>query len=427
MIHVVAQNETLNSIAAAYSISEDLLIKENGLENPGQLVPGQTLLVLMPEKVYPVQAGDTLYSIARRQHVTVDYIYRLNPWLQGLPNIIPGQQIILSYTEKPSGSLIINAYAYPYGTESQLRTIVPTLSAILPFSWGFTTAGELIPLADESMRRIAGEHGTAAVMVLTPLSDKGVFNNQLITAVLQDRVARSNFLANIMQVVQSSNYAGVDIDFEYIKKSDSIEFIAFCAELAAMLHRRGRVLSIALAPKTYADQPGLLYEGHDYRELGKVVDLALLMTYEWGYAYGPPMAVSPVYEVEKVINYALAEMPADKILMGTPSYGYDWTLPISKERPARSISTTEAYQLAWQHGAAIEYDELSQAPFFTYQADGQEHIVWFEDLRSLQAMITVAQNKKLRGLGVWTANRRFPAMWLMLSATTYVEPFPMSL
>ena len=34
---------------------------------------------------------------------------------------------------------------------------------------------------------------------------------------------------------------------------------------------------------------GLLYEAHDYPAIGAIADIVLLMTYEWGYLYGPPL------------------------------------------------------------------------------------------------------------------------------------------
>ena len=67
----------------------------------------------------------------------------------------------------------------------------------------------------------------------------------------------------------------------------------FCASLAEAVHAAGGYLMAALAPKTSDDQPGVLYEGHDYAAIGQETDKILLMTYEWGFTYGPPMAVAP--------------------------------------------------------------------------------------------------------------------------------------
>ncbi len=51
------------------------------------------------------------------------------------------------------------------------------------------------------------------------------------------------------------------------------------------------------------------------------------MTYEWGYKYGPNMAVAPLNMVRRVLDYAVTEIIPEKIMLGIPNYGYDWPLP----------------------------------------------------------------------------------------------------
>ena len=63
---------------------------------------------------------------------------------------------------------------------------------------------------------------------------------------------------------------------------------------------------------------GSLYEGHDYAAVGAAVDAVLLMTYEWGYTYGPPMAVAPLPNVQAVLDYAVTAILPKKILLGVP-------------------------------------------------------------------------------------------------------------
>lgn len=81
-------------------------------------------------------------------------------------------------------------------------------------------------------------------------------------------------------------------------------------------HAEGYTVSTALAPKTSAAQQGPWGVAHDYKAHGEIVDFVLLMTYEWGYSAGPPMAVSPLPEVEAVVKYAVSEIPANKVLLG---------------------------------------------------------------------------------------------------------------
>lgn len=55
------------------------------------------------------------------------------------------------------------------------------------------------------------------------------------------------------------------------------------------------------------------------------------------------MAVAPLPNVRQVVEYALTEIPASKIWLGVPLYGYDWPLPFVQGRTkAQSISPQEA-------------------------------------------------------------------------------------
>ena len=186
-----------------------------------------------------------------------------------------------------------------------------------------------------------------------------------------------------------------------------------------ILNESGYTVSVALAPKTSADQQGLLYEGKDYAGLGAAANSVLLMTYEWGYTYSVPMAVAPVNKVRQVIEYAITEIPSAKIDMGIPNYGYDWPLPYEKGvTRARTIGNIEAVNIAVRYGAVIQYDEIAQTPYFNYTDEQQtEHEVWFEDVRSMQAKFRLISEYNLRGAGYWQIMRLFRANWLLLSDT----------
>ena len=188
------------------------------------------------------------------------------------------------------------------------------------------------------------------------------------------------------------------------------------------MNESGYMVSVALAPKTSADQPGLLYEGKDYGGLGAAADEVLLMAYEWGYTYGPAMAVAPLNKVRQVIEYALTEIPPEKINLGIPNYGYDWILPyVRGESRAVTIGHVEAVQIAIENDVSIQFDETAQSPYFTYIRDGKEHEVWFEDVRSLQAKFNLLKEYDLKGIGVWQIMRLFRAMWLLYADMFYVQ------
>ena len=149
------------------------------------------------------------------------------------------------------------------------------------------------------------------------------------------------------------------MDFEFIGGENAESYGRFLNALRST----GLFVIVAAAPKTSSDQPGSLYEGHDYAVLGQSTDFVMPMLYEWGYTYGPPMAVAPLPQVKRALDYALSEIPPQKILMGIPNYGYDWTLPfVSGESKAKSIGNNEAVNIAIRYGAEIKFDETAASP-----------------------------------------------------------------
>ena len=130
------------------------------------------------------------------------------------------------------------------------------------------------------------------------------------------------------------------------------------------------------------------------------------------------MAVAPLPNVRAVVEYALTEIPREKIWLGIPNYGYDWPLPVEPGvTRATSISNQRAVDLARLYRAEIQYDETTQAPWFRYQNEtGQEHEVWFEDARSIQAKLGLIREYGLKGAGYWNLMRPFPQNWVVLNA-----------
>ncbi len=106
-----------------------------------------------------------------------------------------------------------------------------------------------------------------------------------------------------------------------------------------------------------------------------------------------------------MLDYAVTEIPPEKIMMGMPNYGYDWTLPFMRGTPARSIGLTAAVELAQRFGAAIQFDEAAQAPYFYYTDNGVQHVVWFDDPRSIEAKLRLIDEYNLAGASWWTVNR----------------------
>ena len=376
-------------------------------------------------EIYVVKSGDTVDSIADSHGISPSSLI-YNNQLAYPYSLAIGQALLLSSgpASTPSYPAWVNGYAYPFIEQSVLDETLPYLSSLSVFSYGFTTEGELVPpaLDDSFMIRSALEAGVRPVLTLTPFGPDGNFNNYLITSVINNEAAKDNLLANLLATVQEKDFQGVDIDFEYIRPEDRVPFAQFVADVRNFLSDYGYHVSVALAPKTSDTQTGLLYEGKDYRLLGEAADSVLLMTYEWGYTYGPPMAVAPINKVRQVVNYAVTRIAPSKIDLGIPNYGYDWTLPYVKgTSQAATISNQEAIDIAVQAGASIQFNQVAMSPFFRYEKNGLQHEVWFEDVRSYREKFSLLPEYGLRGMGYWQIMKFFRPNWLLLKDTFRIQ------
>ena len=372
-------------------------------------------------EIYVVKEGDSVDRIADSYGISAASIIFNNQLVYPYPLAV-GQALLLSVGNASSGSYpaFVNGYAYPYIQQEVLDDTLPYLTSLSVFSYGFTTEGDILPpqIDDTFMIRSALSEGVMPILTLTPLGPDGNFNNLLVSAVVNNEEAKSNLLSNLLTTLTEKDFQGVNIDFEYILPEDRVPFADFVADTREFLSPYGYPVSVALVPKTSDSQSGLLYEGKDYRLLGEAADSVLLMTYEWGYTYGPPMAVAPINKVREVVDYAVTRIDPSKIDLGIPNYGYDWTLPyVRGSSRARTISNLEAVQIAIDAGVAIQFDETAMSPHFQYEKDGLIHEVWFEDVRSSQEKFSLMPLYSLRGMGYWQIMRFFRPNWLLLQDT----------
>lgn len=416
-IYVVQGGDTLSKIAGQFGVSVSQLASFNQLSDPNRLGIGQALVIPTPDITHIVLPGESLWSIAQLYQSSVTAIVQANH-IPDPASLDPGQSLLI-----PSGTLPhleVNGYLTDLGTLGHeiLREANPFLTYLSPFSYQVQPNGSLRSIPDQQVVNLAASAGVFPLMVITNLTDNG-FDSVLAHAVLTTPSLQNSLLDNILFLMRSKGYRGLNVDFEYVFPEDRQAYNRFLEYLATHLHAQNYLLSTALAPKLKADQPGLLYEAHDYHAQGQVVDFTILMTYEWGWAGGPPLALSPLNMIERVLDYAVTAIPHDKILMGIMLNGRDWTLPFREGGPyAKTFSPQEAVSRSIRYGATIHYDLPSQSPYYHYyDAQGRKHEVWFEDPRSLQAKFDTALQYHLRGISYWTLMPSFPALWLLQRRT----------
>ena len=476
-IYVVQPGDTLAATASRLGVSVEQLIEANGLADPDRLVVGQAILVPEPPQhflIYTVVPGDTLSRVAQQFGTTVQILAEVNdiedPYHieAGSELVIPGW-IGIEYTVRPGDTLwtisrqfgvsvgliarvnqIVNpSLIFPFQTltipqkaPDIVRPDAETLAYVFPevdsmrvamssagpcltyctlFQFRVTREGEVIePPNSLEIAELSKEQRIVPLAVLTNW-EQDLFQPDLARYVMSDSITREKTIASIRDALAQYGYRGINVDFENMYPEDRPLYNRFIGELRDALKPLGYLVTIAVAPKA-SDRPNDPWVGtFDYATLGRLVDIMYIMTYEWGWIGGPPVAIAPINQVRRVLAYATSLVPPEKILQGIPLYGYDWPLPDTAKSRATTVSLTGAYDLAFNAGVAINYDEIAQSPWFRYtDPDGTQHEVWFEDARSLRAKFELAQEFGLRGVGFWTnanIDYSFKQIWSLLCDT----------
>lgn len=415
-IYVVQPGDTLSKVARAFGITAQEIRAANQVPNPDHLVAGQTFVIPIRGQYHWVQPRESLGLISRRYNLSPAELIDINNIPN--PNNIPvGLRLYLP--QKTKRIVDVNAYLDPRMTRARSAGAVAKvgehLTYLAVFSYAVNRTGKLTPVEDQPVINAAYGKRVLPLLVLTNF-EEGQFSTEIATAILTNEGLQDRVLQQVLQIMEEKGYRGLDFDFEYLGAENRVRYVRFLQKARQLIKPRGYYLSAALAPKSRSEQRGVLYEGHDYQAIGQVVDFIFFMTYEWGWSGGEPMAVSPLPQMRRVIEYALTVVPKEKIMMGMPLYGYDWTLPhVPGGKFAKSISPQRALELASRYGAGINYDKKAQAPWFRYTDEqGKRHEVWFEDARSVQAKFDLVKELGIRGFYYWVLGNDFPQNWLLV-------------
>lgn len=459
-IHVVQPGDSLWAVSQKYNVTINQIVTANQLENPNRLIPGLALVIPTPNQTAIVKPGETISMIANRYRTNVQSILQANR-ISDPTKIYPGMTIVIPpirHTVLPGETLW--HIAQQYGTSVQaivqinniqnIGMIYPSTMLQIPpykptidvnaysdrtgttaanlfhevgayltygalFAYSMHADGSLSAIDDAAFIQTAKVDRIAPMLCITNFTyqDPG---SKLAHTILSSTAIQTTLLSNVLNTMKQKGFYGLNIDFENVYPQDRELYNQFLQLAVDTLHPAGYFVSTALAPKVSADQKGLLYEAHDYPTHGKIVDFVVLMTYEWGYRFGPPQAISPLDQIRRVLDYAVTVIPRNKIFMGFQIYARDWKLPHIQGQQAETFSQQEAIHRAVQYGAAIQYDQVAQSPHFRYtDSQAVTHEVWFEDARSAQAKFDTAKDYGLRGISYWTLGYPYPQNWLLLN------------
>lgn len=284
-IYTVRPGDSLDALSKRFGVPVSRITADNALRYPNSLVVGQHLIIMSDTILHTIEEGQTLYSLSMEFETPLDELLAANPNINPIALHAGDVVRIPQQGSPPRRPAVINGYAYPSITDSALGCSLPFLTYLSPFSYSVTPAGDLEPPRDERLIGLAKNASVMPLMVVTNIYD-GSFSTDVLSQILASPDSRETLISSILAELQSKGYGGVNLDMEYIAPTDKDAYNSFLRELSERLHSAGYILITAVAPKYRADQPGILYESHDYKVQGEAADYVIIMTYEWGYTYG---------------------------------------------------------------------------------------------------------------------------------------------
>lgn len=306
------------------------------------------------------------------------------------------------YVEEPS------AFTSALTHLNQISIIAPQVLVMDREGFVF---GEVNPDLLQAARR----HGVAVM----PLVLNEGFKQEVIHAVLDDPAKMQRAIRYLLYYADRDDYWGIQFDFENIHVSYRQLYTRFVEKAARQFHGRGRKFGVAVVPK-HSDRPEDYDESHwsnwagvfDYATLARAADFLSVMTYDQHSRVTPPGPVAAAPWMKQVIEHTLTHVPREKISLGIPLYFRSWN---SGGLRGGYGGFPDVVPMLHRPGAEAEWSGNHQVPWFRYLADGVEHEVWYEDVRSFRAKVELVARYGLQGFSAWVIGQEDPRIWVEMS------------
>jgi spore germination protein YaaH len=284
------------------------------------------------------------------------------------------------------------------------------VSIIAPQCFTMDAEGFVIGAVPAGIAETARAHRIAVMPLVT---NRG-FNQPLMHAVLDSPAARARAIRYLLYYALRDGYIGFQFDYENIKAAYRDRFTRFFHEAAAAFHRRGLVLSAAVVGKSEPGGSDDWSGVYDYPRLGRDADFLSIMAYPQHGAFSAPGPLAGLPWVRGIVDYTRSAMPARKISLGVPLYGFHWVMPAGagQWRGRTSIYSATALVLA---ANPAEWVDAEHAPRVAFTGADGRHELWYEDARSVAGKLALASSRRLAGISCWALGQEDPALWDVLA------------
>ena len=316
------------------------------------------------------------------------------------------EPMIVKNESRNEGPLLIFG-SIPYWNQpaavAMFKKHVDTVDFLTVFWYRLDDNGAIVPYTaareDPALVQYAHDNGVKVLALIANLPEDGDWDSERVQRVIESPDARRAHISAIVALLESKGFDGVNVDYEFLKDSQTAAYTAFVNELGAALHERGKILKVAI----HAQRRGTETRGQDMVALAKGADYLGFMTYDQHWETSDPGANAEIGWMRDVLQYALQlGVPMNKVALGIPLDGYNWPKEDGEWGEADGIEYKDAVELADDEGAEIKYDKTVEAPYFEYgNSDGTENEVWFENLDSFIPKYNLAKEFGVAGLMLW--------------------------
>lgn len=284
------------------------------------------------------------------------------------------------------------------------------------------------------MRTLIGNAHEAKTKIVVTLK---LFDNGPIEQFLLCRRCQEETITETIKEIKEKKVQGVNVDFEYLGTPPSeivIRFAQFMRDLADAVHREVPNSSVSLAVYATSAREERI---HNVELVGSFIDYVFIMGYDFfrpsSTNAGPISPLGGVgqygYDLKTSVEDFLKKIPAEKIVLGVPYYGYDWPVEgrtaNAKVLPYNDQNGTIG--LAYYGNAASDpnnnltntsWDLEADVPYYSYYDDAKKvwRQVYFENVQSLGLKYDFIKAKKIRGVGIWALgfDGDRPELWDLL-------------
>ena len=269
------------------------------------------------------------------------------------------------------------------------------------------------------------------VKVMLTVTNFGTTSNN---ALLKDTLRQNFMIQTLISLLKSRNGDGINFDLELVSLAHRSDLVAFIGRAVKRIRAALPDAEISMAT------PAVDWSGSwDLPALAGLCNYLIVMGYD--YYYSGSTTAGPVaplegesYNITRTIDtYLQAGVPPNKLMLGTPWFGYNWPVVSSSRKAAATgkgvaLTYMATVDLAANYGKT--FDETTKVPWLSYK-DGSNiyHQAWFDDAASYSYKYNLVNARNLAGIGIWALSyeKGDAAIWNGIKAafsTTGIEDSP---